>query len=156
MSIEIQNRHERAAREAAREMALSLLTIPRKYPVGWAIAWTALLLGLCLAPARAFPDEDSISIKKYLPHTDLAVHFSLFAVFAASWIGAVRSPSRWAIVPVAGLILAVATEYAQGLSFIQRDPAWLDGLADIVGVVVGLVGSAIFQLRSNRRVRCAD
>lgn len=148
MSIEIENRHERPTHAAAREMAVSLLAIPKKYPVGWAIAWTALLLGLCLAPDRVLPDEDSISIKRYFPYSDLAVHFTLFAVFVASWIGAVRSPLRWAIVPVAGLLLAVATEFAQGLSFIHRDPNWLDGLADGIGVIAGLVGSSIFRSRS--------
>jgi hypothetical protein len=148
MSIEIENQHERSVHAAAREMAVSLLAIPRKYPVGWAIAWTALLLVLCLAPDRILPDENSTSIKKYIPYADLAVHFTLFAVFVASWIGAVRSPLRWAIVPVVGLLLAVATECAQGLSFIHRDPNWLDGLADGLGVVVGLVGSSIFQSRS--------
>jgi hypothetical protein len=143
MGVEMLDRDERGVRSAARKLALSMLAIPRKYPLGWAIAWTALLLGLCLAPKRILPDEDSNSVKEYIPFVDLAVHATLFAGFVASWIGAGRRARRWVVVPIVGLLLAVGTEYAQGLPFIHRDPTLLDGLADVFGVVAGLVGSAL-------------
>lgn len=148
MSLEIVDEQERGAKTGLRGLAWSLFAIPRTYPISWAIAWTALLLGLCLAPERVMPDENAISIKKYIPHADLAVHCTLFAGFAVSWILAGRRPLRWVAIPVLGLLLAVGTEYAQSLPFIHRDASLLDGLFDVVGVVMGLVGSAILDRRS--------
>jgi hypothetical protein len=118
-----------------------LIALPERYPTAWAIAWTALLLVLCLAPARVLPEDESIVIKRFIPHTDLAVHFTLFAVFVASWIRAGRSPLRWVVIPALGLLLAVGTECAQGIPSIHRDPNLLDGLTDALGVAAGLVGS---------------
>jgi hypothetical protein len=102
-----------------------------------------LLLALCLAPARVIPDEKSFSIKKYIPWFDLLVHFTLFAGFALNWIRAVAAALRWALVPAAGLCLALGTEWAQGLPFIQRDPNLLDGLADVGGLALGLAAAAL-------------
>jgi VanZ family protein len=148
MSLEIVDEQERGAKTGLRGLPWSLFAIPRTYPISWAIAWTALLLGLCLAPERVMPDEDSVPIKKYIPHADLAVHWTLFAGFAVSWIRAGRRPLRWVAIPVLGLLLAVGTEYAQGLPFIDRDASVLDGLFDVVGVVMGSVGSALLGRRS--------
>jgi VanZ family protein len=142
MSLEILDQHERGARAGVRRLASSLFALPRAYPIRWAIAWTALLLALCLAPNRFMPNEHAVPIQVYFSHTDLAVHFGLFAGFAMSWLRVGRSPLRWVVVPAIGLLLAVGTEYAQGIPFIDRDPNLLDGLADGLGVVVGLVGSA--------------
>jgi hypothetical protein len=143
MSVEIMDEQGRGAEAGVRGLARSLIALPGKYPVRWAIAWTALLLALCLAPNRIMPDEHSVPIKKYVPYSDLAVHLGLFAGFVASWIRVGRWPLRWVVIPVLGLLLAVGTEYAQGLPVIDRDPSLLDGLADGLGVVLGLAGSVI-------------
>jgi hypothetical protein len=125
------------------ELNRSVGTMPRKYALSWAVAWTVLLLTMCLAPARVIPDEKTFSLKKYIPWYDLVVHFTLFAGFALNWIRAVGAPIRWALVPAAGLLLALGTEWAQGLPFIQRDPNLLDGLADGAGLAIGLTAVAL-------------
>jgi hypothetical protein len=121
---------------------------PGRYALPLAVAWTVLLLALCLAPARVIPDEKTFSLKRYIPWYDLVVHFTLFAGFALNWVRAIRSPRRWALVPAAGLILALGTEWAQGHPYIQRDPNLLDGLADLAGLAAGLAAAALFRRRS--------
>jgi hypothetical protein len=121
----------------------ALLALPRNYPVGWAIAWTLLLLTLCLAPERVLPGENTFSIKRYIPWSDLVVHFTLFTGFAWSWVRTTSARLRWAAVTAAGLALAVGTELAQGLSFIHRDPNIFDALADCTGVAAGLAAAAL-------------
>jgi VanZ family protein len=139
MSIEVLDERGRGATMAmAWERGMSLIALPRKYPTGWAIAWTALLLGLCLAPESVIPDENSISIKKYIPYFDLSVHFTLFAGFVVSWLRVGGSPLRWLAVPLAGVLLAAGTEFAQSLPFIHRDANLLDAAADLAGVALGL------------------
>jgi hypothetical protein len=123
---------------------------PGRYALHFAVAWTVLLLALCLAPSRVIPDEKTFNIRKYIPWYDLVVHFTLFAGFALNWTRAVSAPRRWALVPVAGLLLAVGTELAQGLPFIQRDPNVLDGLADLAGVALGLGAAALFCRKQDR------
>jgi hypothetical protein len=100
---------------------------------------------MCLAPSRVIPDEETFSLKKYIPWYDLVVHFTLFAGFAFNWMRAVGSPLRWALVPAAGLLLALGTEWAQGLPFIDRDPSLLDCLADGGGLAVGLAATAVLS-----------
>ena len=156
MSIEMGDRPEPNARASVRGMAKELLALPGKYPVIWAVAWTVLLLVLCLAPARVFPDDQEAIYKRYLPFSDLIVHFSLFAIFAASWVRAGRWPWRWVVVPLSGIILAVGTEWAQGLPIINRDPGVLDALADVIGVFAGLAGWAILRPRPSAMTGAAD
>jgi hypothetical protein len=120
-------------------------TAAGKYPLSWAVAWTILLLAMCLAPARVIPDEKTFSLRKYIPWYDLIVHFTLFAGFALNWIRALGATLRWALVPAAGLLLALGTEWAQGFPFIQRDPNLLDGLADGAGLIGGLAAAALLD-----------
>jgi hypothetical protein len=135
VSVETVNEPDRSRRAG---------TVPARYATHWAVAWTILLLALCLAPSRVIPDEKTFSIKKYIPWYDLVVHSTLFAGFAFNWIRAAGSPLRWALVPAAGLLLALGTEWAQGLPDIQRDPSLLDGLADLAGLAFGLAAAALF------------
>jgi hypothetical protein len=143
MSIEILDEDERGTSTTARGLASALMALPRNYPVLWAIAWTLLLLGLCLAPRSVIPDENTFTVRKLIPHSDLAVHFTLFAGFVVSWLRIGGSPLRWLTIPALGLLLAIGTECAQGLPFIHRDPDLLDVIADLVGVVAGSVAWAI-------------
>ena len=145
MSIETIDETEKSDRagRGLREWVSSPWELPRNYPTGWAIAWTLLLLGLCLTPKSMMPDEDSFSFREYIPHSDLAVHFTLFTGFVMSWIRVGGTWLRWMAVPVVGVFLAAATEYAQGLPYIHRDPNLLDALADIVGVLAGLTASRL-------------
>jgi len=145
MSVEALEEHDPGTRTAARGPVPWLLALPRGYPVGWAIGWTVLLLGLTLAPQSILPDENLIPTNGYFPRPDLAVHFTLFLGFAWSWIRATRSRRRWVVVAAVGLFLAIGTEWSQGFSFIDRDPEVSDALADCAGVIVGLAAAAVFR-----------
>jgi VanZ family protein len=117
---------------------------------GLALAWTALILALCLTPSTWLPRSESHGPPLFnIPHFDKIVHVALFAGFGLLWCGALRSPGRLTRVLIAGLIFAVATEVLQGLPFVDRDPDLVDGLADAFGVVLGVgtawLGSFLFR-----------
>jgi hypothetical protein len=107
-------------------------------------AWvaTVVLLALCLCPRAWIPERGGSGESRGLPHADKVIHFTLFAVFAASWSAVGRSPRARGAILAAGLALAVGTEALQGLPMIDRDPDPLDALADAVGTVVGVVAAA--------------
>ena len=145
MLVEAPEEHERGARISARGSLPWLMTVPRNYPICWAIAWTCLLLTLVLTPERMLPTDETLPTKRYFLRPDLAVHFTLFVGFAWSWIRAIRSRRRWVLVAAAGLLLAIGTEWIQGFSFVDRDPDLSDGLADCAGVAMGLAAAALFR-----------
>jgi hypothetical protein len=146
MSVEISDEPGRRADPPARGAGWQ--AIARGRPRLVAVAWTVLLLSACLAPKQLVPDERAFTARRHLPPLDLAVHLALFAGFTASWLRVGRSPRRWLAIAAAGLFLAVATELAQGLPIINRDPNLLDAAADIAGVLVGLIGMAsLLRLR---------
>ncbi|WP_406695297.1 VanZ family protein [Singulisphaera sp. Ch08] len=103
-----------------------------------AFVWTSLLLVACWIPAGWLRVNES-QVHVGISHIDKLVHGILFAGFGFLWIQAARSRKELIWVPVAGVILAVLTEFGQGLPIVGRDTDALDGLADIVGLVVGLV-----------------
>jgi hypothetical protein len=145
VSVEIVDESNRGAgtTQGAQQCPTRPRATPRKHAKHWAVAWTILLLTMCLAPARVIPDEQTFSIKKYIPWYDLVVHFTLFTGFALSWIRATESPWRWVVVAASGLLLAAGTEWAQGLPILERDSNLLDGLADGVGLAAGLAAAAV-------------
>jgi VanZ family protein len=158
VSIETMSEAKESERAATgpRERLLSLWASPRAYPVGPAIAWTFLLLGLCLTPRSMMPDEDDLSFRRFFPHLDLVVHFTLFAGFAMSWLRVRGWRPRWLAAPVIGLFLAGATEYAQGLSYIHRDPSLLDALADVVGLLAGLTAAFFLDRAAATTARAGE
>jgi hypothetical protein len=149
MPVETQT-EERRTRPSVRDWAPAIFTLPGNHPVGWAIAWTVLLLALILAPESILPDHSIIAKRPYLSRTDLMVHFLLFAGFTWNWLRAGQSSLRWVVVPAVGLLLAVATELAQGLAVIHRDPSVLDTLADGTGVAIAWIATALLARRSAR------
>jgi hypothetical protein len=136
----------RGAATLVRDLASALRSLPSKHPKGLATAWTVLLLVLLLAPRNVLPTvEPSVS------PLDLVVHFVLFAGFVLSWLQVGRSRRWWAMNAPIALIMAVSTEYAQGLPWIERDPDLRDGLADSAGVIAGYVVAVInYRWRRSR------
>jgi hypothetical protein len=149
MGLETLEDGEKGVGTIARDLASTLLSVPRKHPVGWAIAWTILLLVLTLAPKNTLPRVERLAY-----HPDLIVHFVLFAGFVVSWLRVGRSWRWWVTIAPIALILAASTEYAQGLPWIDRDPDLLDGVADSTGVIVGYVVTTILYRR--RKTRLSD
>jgi len=105
-----------------------------------ALAATALILVLCLAPQRWVPPGEELT--PAIAHQDKIVHFTMFAAFGFLWAKA-GPPGRLrarkaAVVLVAALALAVGTELAQELEVVNRDGDLMDALADAAGAVAGV------------------
>lgn len=101
--------------------------------IGLAAIATLMMLTLILWPKAWLPRSEQGPM--LLPHVDKLIHFSLFSICSLLWLvagGRRLAPLVFAI----GLLLAVGTEFLQGLPMIQRDPDPLDALADICGLVV--------------------
>lgn len=110
-------------------------------------AWVATLLLLAgvLLPGSWLPVPENVGASS-IPHLDKLAHFGLFAFFSACWAGAVPASLAGRLsVLVAGLALAVGTEWAQGLPAIGRDSDSLDSLADSLGAVAGLGLAALLS-----------
>jgi hypothetical protein len=147
MQVETREDAARRAVTTVRGLASALFSVPRKYPVSWAVAWTILLVALILAPSSVLPDEETIAVKPFFPPPDSVIHFALFTGFVMSWLQVGRS-RRWQLTLAAiAVILAVATEFAQGLPWIHRDPELRDGIADCAGALVGFVAAATLDRR---------
>ena len=85
-------------------------------------------LAVLFAPASDVPSAP--------PGVDKLVHVALFAALACS--------GRWAGIGAVALVAllvgyAVASELVQGLSPLARSASVADGLADAVGIVLGLL-----------------
>ena len=100
-----------------------------------ALAGTAVLLGLCLWPRHLMPASEQSP--KLVPHLDKVIHFGMFFGFTILWARAKPTPlsgNKWNLAVLgASAALAAATELAQGLPAVNRDPDVLDGLADLSG-----------------------
>ena len=79
------------------------------------------------------------------PGTDKLVHGALFAALALSgrWAGIMRGV-------LAGLLplYAAVSELLQGIPALERDPSVGDWVADVVGIVLGLL---LWELVARRR-----
>jgi VanZ family protein len=104
-----------------------------------AVAWTFCLVALCLIPGRWLPRHERAPSSFHIPHLDKVIHFGLFAVWGLLWMRTSVTPRIAVKVLMFGLGLAIATEFAQGLPLIDRDPDVLDALADSLGVLAGVV-----------------
>jgi VanZ family protein len=103
-----------------------------------AIAWTLLILVLCWTPRAHLPIREtgpSLFSKK---HLDKVVHAGIFGLFALLWRRA-SGPGSLAVIAVSGVALAVITELVQETAFVGRDADIWDGLADTLGVGLGLL-----------------
>lgn len=105
-----------------------------------ALAATAVILVLCLAPKRWVPPGEQIT--PAVAHQDKVVHFVMFAAFGFLWAksgppGRLRA-GKAAVVLVGAVVLAVGTELAQGLEVINRDGDPMDALADVGGAVAAV------------------
>ena len=105
-----------------------------------AVMSTLLVLFLCLLPRAWMGPEDNIHL---IPHADKLVHFGMFFLFAFLWARAAEPgnafKARLFLIAAAVVLLAIATEWAQGLPIVDRDPDRFDALADTIGGFVGLV-----------------
>jgi uncharacterized membrane protein YccC len=107
--------------------------------------WTFAILFLCWLPKPYVPEGERLPPRYFIPHLDKIVHMAIFAVFAFLWmrVGQTHHRVRWVF--LAGLALATITELGQNNQIVRRDGNVVDGLADLLGVVVGLMGYFLVQ-----------
>ena len=125
-----------------------------KVCVAW--FWTFVILVLCWIPRIYLSGEEKIAKPFFVPNFDKLVHLGIFAVFSFLWmrVGSSRSRAWWVV--VAGVALAVITELGQEIPIVNRDCNVADGLADSVGVIVGLVAYGLLQKLFVRRAVPAE
>lgn len=117
-----------------------------------AIAWTLAILLLCWIPSSWLPVKETDEAGLDIPHMDKIVHASIFTVFTVLWLFALPARrNRFALVAVAGILLAIVTEIGQSIPIIERDGDIADGVADSVGVAAGLLGFAAITALLPRR-----
>ncbi len=101
-----------------------------------AMCWTLLILAMCWVPVGMLSIGGGGEHPKAFPNLDKVVHAGVFAVFGLLWLRAIPGNARFFVVLAAGLALAVVTEYGQSLPIIGRDGDVVDGVSDVVGVVL--------------------
>ncbi len=114
-------------------------------------SWTMVILALCWTPRVLLPVRESGPRPLVIPHLDKAVHFGIFAVFAFLWMRVGTRPDRTGRVAAAGLLLALVSELGQLMPFVGRDASLADGLADSIGVALGIVAYRLSQRRVGDR-----
>ncbi|MGR6965531.1 VanZ family protein [Geodermatophilus sp. URMC 61] len=94
-------------------------------------------LAVLFAPADDVPSSP--------PGVDKLVHLLLFAALAGSgrWAGA-----RAGVLAVLLVVYAAVSEVVQGLSALERSASVVDWVADVVGVLAGLLAWAWFGRRA--------
>lgn len=106
-----------------------------------AIGWTLLILVLCWTPPRHLPASETAPSLFKFAHADKVIHAAIFAGFALLWRRA-TAPSSALVIAVSGFALAIITELGQATPIVGRDADLWDGLADGVGVAIGLAAAA--------------
>ena len=102
-------------------------------------SWTVVILVLCWIPRMYLTSEEKLPKPFFVPNFDKLVHMGIFAIFAVLWmrVGSSSRQAWWVL--AAGVALAVITELGQEIPIVNRDCNVADGLADSLGILVGLV-----------------
>lgn len=113
-----------------------------------ALVWTALIFAACWFPRQSLPFAERVGRSYPMLRPDKMVHGLLFAGFGWLWMRALPGSARTrAIIVAAGLAMAPITEVGQWMPWVGRDAGWGDGLADVVGLLVGCSAAVLMPLR---------
>jgi VanZ family protein len=93
--------------------------------------WSALMIGLCLTPARQIPEGTQI------PGLDKIAHIGLFSIWA--FLLTSYKQGKFLFILVTGMSLGLGIELLQKFTALGRSFEWLDLAADTVGVVLGFL-----------------
>jgi VanZ family protein len=126
---------------------------PRSRPA-W--AWTVVILALCWIPRIYLGAIEHSPKPLFVPNFDKLVHLGIFAVFAVLWMRVGSSSRRGWWVLLAGVALAVVSELGQDLPIVNRDANLADGLADTVGVILGLLAFGLARKLLEKRAVPAE
>jgi hypothetical protein len=115
-----------------------LLTIIINYSFWCALAWTAVIFGLCCMPGRYVPTTDWLELISF----DKFVHASIFFILTCLWlIYAYRAGKLTTAVILLILLFCIAygglLEIMQATVLSQRSADWLDFIANSFGCAMG-------------------
>jgi VanZ family protein len=120
------------------------MTFSRQTLFYWlAIGWTVAIFVACSWPSNAIHND--------LSNNDKWGHALMFLIFAVLWVWSGRKPG---FVLLVGIAYGMLTEIWQGVTPFGRTFDWYDGLADAVGVVLGVglvVAVSTYQRTANRK-----
>jgi hypothetical protein len=102
-------------------------------------SWTLVILLLCWLPRAYIPENERVPGPFFIPHLDKLVHMGIFVVWAFFWMRVAQPPHQGRRVFLAGVALAILSELGQMVPIVHRDAGFEDGLADILGVAVGML-----------------
>lgn len=111
--------------------------LPLRFAFRWRVAGVLLLIAVfvgTLVPAFWFRGDLSLQI---LIDSDKLAHFLTFLLLTV-WFSGQYSARSWWRIALGLLIFGIAIELCQRLTS-YRSAEWLDLIADIVGIAVGLV-----------------
>jgi VanZ family protein len=111
-----------------------------------AILWTAVIFVACWLPRTWMPIREGAPRARRVPHADKVVHAVLFAGFGFLWVRALPRGSGVRVL-VLGLLVAVVTELGQNHHWVGRDGSVEDGLADLIGALVGVLSATTWAKR---------
>ena len=100
--------------------------------------WTLVILFLCWLPRFYMPVKEHGPPPFRIPNVDKLVHLGIFAVWGFLWMGVARSPHQARRVFLAGVGFTILTEVVQELPMVSRDANLFDGIADTIGIGVGI------------------
>lgn len=118
--------------------------------------WSVLVLLGCWLPANWFPTD----LKPETPPGwwqlpfgfDKLVHFGMFAVLAFLWAYQPGKPLRTNLSLLAGIGFILLTEMGQATALVGRTADLDDALADLVGLLAGLLVARLVSPPSRREV----
>jgi VanZ family protein len=103
------------------------MSIPRQSLFFWlALGWSIAIFIACSVPQNGVPS---------LSNSDKVQHAAVFLVFGVLWMWSGRKPG-WVIGVGSGFGMLI--EIWQGVMPLGRSFDWYDGLADAVGVLLGV------------------
>lgn len=110
-----------------------------KYAFLCAVAWTAVIFGLCCMPGRYVPTADWLELLSF----DKFVHASIFFILTCLWLMYLyRNHKLTSLATILTLAFCIAygglLEVMQATVFSQRSADWLDFIANSFGCLMGL------------------
>jgi len=104
------------------------------------LVWTIITMGLMLGSGSGFPGSQ-------ITGSDLVVHFGIFGIWAFLISQSFYKQAQWPVlkfhrgffVLVLGVLLAAGTEALQGFLLWSRSADLGDYVADVLGLLVGLL-----------------
>ncbi|MDC0614835.1 VanZ family protein [Schleiferiaceae bacterium] len=111
-----------------------------------AIGWGFLILYICLAPVEDLDPGFSIQISDKLVHFILYFSWVLLLYFASSRAYKHRLSRRKMLAYwIAAACVGGAVEFLQGAMDFGRNADVMDGLANTVGAITGIITSRLFH-----------